>query len=124
MADMHVIDGDVNGKVKVVMHFDFPDTLNAAGVSYRTALVRAAMASVSVLPDGDGTGGTIDAVEKASLAAGAIIEHIEAFEVETAGVTVALIRAALRSRYARESTRVVAELQKRLRYYGRNEARA
>ena len=120
---MHIIDGDRDGNYRIVMHFDVPDANNAVNVNYRTALVRSGNASVSVLVDGDGTGGTIDAVEKAALAAGAVFEHVETMPIESGGTSVALIRQQLRDRYIRESARVLGELQKRLRYFGRNEAR-
>ena len=125
MADMHIIDGDHrDGSYRIVMHFDVLDVANAAGVSYRTAIVRSGRASVSVLADGDGNGGTISAAEKTQLAAGERIEHVETIPIETGGTTMALVRATLRERYGRESARVLAELQKSLRYFGRNEARA
>ena len=40
MSDYHILSGDKNGnRFTVVMHLPLPDTTNAVGFSYRTAMV-------------------------------------------------------------------------------------
>lgn len=60
----------------MVFHVSIPNTLNARGVNYRTALVNSGRAVASILPAGDGTAGTIAAAEAASLASGALVEVV------------------------------------------------
>lgn len=121
MSDIHVIDGNLDGEYGVVMHFAVPSTNNSVGVNWRDTLVRSGLASVSVLPDGDGFGGTIDAAEKTQLANGEVVEHVETVLAESGGITNADLQAILRSRYARASDRVLKRLQTKLKYYGHNE---
>lgn len=124
MSDMHVIGGTQDGRYRIVMHIDVPDETNAVAVNLRIALVRAGLATPTVLVDGDGNGGTIDATEKGLLANGSKVEHVESFLVESAGTTTGQIRAALRARYAQIDAQVVDELRRKLKYFGRNEARS
>ena len=73
MANLHILtrDGD---EFNVVAHVPVPNTNNSAGVNWRTALLRSGLGGTTRLPDGDGTGGTISAAEKASITTGAVYE--------------------------------------------------
>ena len=122
MADMHLTTNG-GGTWKVVMHFGVPDVANAVSVNYRTALVNSGLASVSVLPDGDGTAGTISATEKADLAAGIVYEHVANLDLDGTGTTNASRVALLKERYAAIETKVVADLKSKLKFFGHNQAK-
>jgi hypothetical protein len=70
MANMHV-QGRTSRGYRVVCHFAVPAGNNNVGLSWRTAYARSkgapAVALTTVLPDGDGTLGTVSSAEKTSL---------------------------------------------------------
>ena len=78
MANIHVLESPAPGRYRVVYHVAIPASNNPAGVAWRTAVVnsRDATRPVSVLPDGDGTDGTISAAEKAQIVSGAVYEVV------------------------------------------------
>lgn len=67
MANMHV--RTINGQsAEIVCHFAIPNTNNDAGLNFRTAYGRTfAVQQATVLPDGDGTLGTISGAEKTAV---------------------------------------------------------
>ena len=74
MADYHILAGDKYGnRFTVAMHFPVPDTVNEAGVSYRTAIVQyqggAPIQSILVDPG----------AEQTQLDAGEIMEKVYSF---------------------------------------------
>lgn len=113
MANIHVLDSSGPGRFRVAYHVAIPASNNAAGVPWRSAVAnsRAPGALVTVLPDGDGTAGTVSAAEKAQLTSGALYEVI----IEEKGQTGAGIQAM----FARRSSEVLAVLQERLAQFGR-----
>lgn len=123
MADMHILTGD-GLRWTVVMHFTVPGGTNAAGISWTDALVNSGQGGTTSLPDGDGTGGTIDATEKAAVLAGTVAEHSASFLIESGGSSGANVQAALREFYATQKTAVQAALQRRLKYFGATESEA
>ncbi len=127
MADMHVIDGDGQSSWKVVMHFDIPDIDNDVSVNYRTALANSGIVdsvSPSVLPDGDGTVGSISAAEKTVLTDGVKYEHVVSINLDGTGTTNASRIANLKSVYASTETQVINSLKRRLKLFGHHQARA
>lgn len=78
MSNVHVdsIDGT---EVTVVMHFAVPNTNNAAGVNWRVIVAR--KFGTTILPDGDGTAGTISAAEKTSIQSGAVVEQVRTIKI-------------------------------------------
>ncbi|MCP4248073.1 MAG: hypothetical protein GY778_13585 [bacterium] len=120
MADMHVLDGD-GLRWRIAMHFAVPDANNAVAVNYRTALVNSGLGGSTVLTEGPGDG-QITAVEKALVVAGEVYEHLASFLVESGGTATAELRASLRQFYSREKAAVIADLQRRLRYFGHTES--
>jgi hypothetical protein len=121
MADMHVLTKQ-GEKHRIACHIAIPNTNNPAGVNYRTALVRAGLSTpTSVLPDGDGTGGTIAAAEKTSLGAGALIERVLSLDITQGGTltTLAQINAYVDAWYAQVVTETQGELQAILAQFGR-----
>ena len=116
MANVHVLESPAPGRFRVAYHVAVPATNNAAGVPWRTAIVNSRPAGanappISVLPDGDGTDGTISAAEKAQLTSGAVYEFVR----EEKGQTGATINAM----HAQRSAEVLAALQARLAQFGR-----
>lgn len=113
MANSHILEQLAPGRFRVVYHVAIPVTNNAAGVAWRTVIVnsRDANLPISVLPDGDGTGGTISAAEKAQLTSGAVYEVVR----EEKGQTLA----AFAAMFAQRSAEILAALQARYQQYGR-----
>jgi len=72
MANVHILTVD-GPEVTAIMHFAISAGNNTPGVPWRTIAVRE-FGGTTAMPDGDGTGGTISAVEKASVASGALVE--------------------------------------------------
>ncbi len=122
MADMHIITGGRHAW-RVVMHFAVQNVNNAVGVNYRTALINSGLASVSVLPDGDGNDGTISATEKTALDDGSIYEHVESLVIDGPGTDTASRVAMLKAEYASIETRVIDSLKHRLKFFGHNQAK-
>ena len=123
MSDMHILIGD--GKnYQVAMHFLVPPGDNSALVPWRTALVNSGLGGSTSLPDGDGAGGTIDAVEKAAVEDGSVLEHVGGFLVESNGPQPARVRVALRKFYAQTKRDTQAALQVKLKWFGATESEA
>lgn len=119
MADYHVLTGSADGNAfTVVFHLPVPGAgNNRAGVQWRTALVNSGLGGRTVLPDGDGTGGTVSAAEKAGIEAGAVHEVAEQVSTHP-GETAPQLRDRIDARHAALVASVQAELQGRLTYYG------
>lgn len=113
MANVHVLDQPAPGRFRVVYHIAIPVGSNGAGVAWRTAVARAKVdtANPSILPDGDGTGGTISGPEKAQIVAGEVYGVVR----EEKGQTPATINAT----YTRRASETLAVLQVELAQYGR-----
>ena len=120
MANMHLL-SRVGTWHRVVCHVPIPNINNAAGINYRTACVNAGLATVSVLPSGDGTAGTIGVTEVAALASGALVERVVLLDVTQGGTvtTAGAIGAFLDEFYAQLVSDVQEELQARLSQFGR-----
>jgi len=82
MANMHVRGRSPRG-YSVVCHFAIANTNNDVGLNYRTAYARSKGTLATVLPDGDGTLGTISSAEKTSVtqAAPALAEALLEFQI-------------------------------------------
>lgn len=117
MANSHILEQLAPGRFRVVYHVAIPASNNGAGVPWRTIMAQQVAANVaagngvSVLPDGDGTAGTISAAEKAQLVSGAVYEHVR----EEKGQTLA----AFTAMFAQRSAETLAMLQARYAQYGR-----
>ncbi len=122
MADMHVLKGD-GATWRVAMHIAIPPANNAAGIPWPLALVNSGRAT-TILPDGDGTAGTIDATEKAAILAGDVLEHVEEFRIESGGSSATEVLAALRQFYFAKLGQVTADLQRTLKYFGATESKS
>lgn len=110
MAKVHVLDQQSPGRYRCVLHFAVPAGNNSAGITWKNALLRAFGTPATILPDGDGTGGTISATEKASVVAGDVVERVVTIEAETGGTSAAAMGATVDA----EAARLISEEQTRL----------
>ncbi|KKN26051.1 hypothetical protein LCGC14_0878570 [marine sediment metagenome] len=115
MADITVLERDTHNRWRVAMHFPVPAGNNAAGVPWRGALVASGIGGTTVLPNGDGTGGTISAADKALIQSGALLEHVESVRLGAGNP-----QAAAEELYNSRKADKTAQLQARLNQYGRN----
>ncbi len=121
MSDMHVLVASNQGIYNIVMHFEVPDVNNLASINYRTALVNSGIGGTTSLEEGTGAG-QITITEKAQVLSGEIYEYSVDFNATGNGSTTVAIRDSLRSFYAREKTRIIDNLQYRLKRFGYEES--
>jgi hypothetical protein len=76
MANIHVLETD-GPEFRVAAHVPISDDVNTAGVNWRTVVINSGRGGKTILPAGDGTGGTISDKELEDIASGAIIEVVE-----------------------------------------------
>ena len=91
MANIHILTLD-GAEVSTLMHFAVPATNNTAGTPWQTIAAR--IFGKTVLPDGDGTQGTISAAEKASIVSGALVEQANIIKLGTSSPNGAQLDAA------------------------------
>lgn len=75
MANIHVLAMD-GSEFTAAFHLAIPNSNNTAGVNWRTVVLRNGYGT-TILPDGDGTLGTISAAEKSDIQSGAVVEIVE-----------------------------------------------
>lgn len=120
MANMHILTRQ-GANFTVVYHIAVPNGNNPAGTNWRTALVSSGRGGTTILPAGDGSGGTISAAEKALIESGAVLEQVVQIDPTQGGsnTTLAQINACLDADYATNSQSLLIELQGMLAQYGR-----
>ncbi|MBX4215682.1 hypothetical protein KW797_01915 [Candidatus Parcubacteria bacterium] len=122
MADMHILEIRA-GIVRVVFHVDMPAGNNAANVAWSTAFLRSRQLPRTILPDGDGTAGTIDTSvggEKEKLVAGTRFEIVDSITLQNdfdAGTPLSK-QTILTARYTRDAAIYIKALKDELNYYG------
>lgn len=116
MGKAHVLDG--NGVTRIVFHIAVPAGNNSAGISWVNAVKNSGLGGTTVLPDGDGTGGTISTAEKLELTNGTTYEYVWSDVPVPAGMNVAQANAYLDALHAAAVVEIQAQLQNRLRYFG------
>lgn len=124
MADIHVLDGNLNSRWRVAMHFVVPSGNNSANILWTDVIINSGIGGNTQLPDGDGSGGTIDVIEKTAIQNGIIFEHIALLRIDSGGVSAADIRATLRQFYGSERADILMNLQRKLKYFGAIESEA
>jgi len=117
MADIHVLAGDGLQYWTLIFHFPVPNTANAVGVNYRTALINSGLGGTSQMYVGTGPG-DITTAELALIQSGELHEHTVSFPAESGATTNAQMLASARALYATHEEAVVDRLKKQLRYYG------
>lgn len=116
MANIHSLVNMGGADYQVVVHLAVPAGNNPAGTPWQTAVANMADGGTTVLKDGDGTGGTISAVEKAQIIAGTVVEVVTTLRLDT--VALANVSAFLTAEFTRIQTQTLAELQVKLRFFG------
>lgn len=111
MANVHILQQLGPGRFRVVYHVPVPATNNSAGVPWRSCVAANVGDVVSVLPDGDGTNGTISAAEKASIVSGAIYELVREEKGQSA--------ATLNAMFTQRKDEALAMLQAIYQHFGR-----
>lgn len=122
MSDIHVLDAGAGSAWQCVFHVAIPDAVNQVSVNYRTALVNSGIGGVTVLEEGTGPG-QISTAEKAAIEAGEVYECAVQVRLESGGASASQLRATVRAYYLHAADQVVAEFQRRLRYYGYEESK-
>jgi len=117
MADIHILTGDGIEQWTIAAHYAIPDTTNEVSVNYRTALINSGLGGTSQLAEGTGAG-QITTAEMAQIAAGELFEYTFSFYAESGATTNAQLLSAVRNEYNGRQSRVIASLQRRLKYYG------
>lgn len=118
MANIHVLDRQGAG-FRCAVHIAVPAGNNNAGTAWSAALVRSGNGGTTTLPDGDGTGGTVSAAEKTSIAGGTVLEVVDVLVPPDNATTAAAINAWLDAYHAAKVSEVQARLQRELSQYGR-----
>lgn len=111
MANVHILDYD-GPRLRFVFHVPIPNVNNPRGVNYRTALTQLGRYGTTILPDGDGTNGTISAAEKAGIASRAVVEVVHVVKRPQA------TNAALDALFAQAQAETQAGIQAELADYG------
>ena len=75
MASIHILSMD-GTEFTAAFHVAIPATNNAASCPWRTVVLRNG-GGTTILPDGDGTLGTISAAEKAQILSGEVAEVVQ-----------------------------------------------
>ena len=121
MAIWHVLPGD-SGVVRLVCHFPAPVGDNQANppISHALAAKRFGLSGTTVLPDGDGLGGTISAAEKTAILDGTTLEKVVGFDLGNDWESLSAVQQrnradAIQARVAADET---ARLSRVLRYAG------
>ena len=115
MADFHVLTQDTKRRsVSVVFHFGIPAALNAAGITWRDAVVQehgGAANIVSTLP-------AISTEEDSALKSGALLEQPETVRFSSINLTNAQRLAEIQAVYTEVLAEIVAEKQISLEFMG------
>ena len=115
---VHVLDGD-GVRFQVVFHRAVPAAANVIGVNYRQALVNSGLGGASVLAEGTGPG-QIASAELAQIRAGEVLEVTH--EIATSGGGMANVDAYLDATHSSVTDHCLAELERRLRFFGATRA--
>lgn len=117
MANLHTLLRS-GVEVTVAAHIAVPVGNNSAGVAWAMALLNSGLGGKTVLKDGDGTGGTISAAEKAAIVAGTVVEAVDTVRTDSVFGGAATINAYLDAQYILISNRTLTWLQDVLRWFG------
>lgn len=120
MANMHVLTA-ANGVYRVVAHIPVPTGNNSAGIAWRTAIVASGIGGRTVLPAGDGTGGTISSAESTAITStGSVYEDVADVDATLRGVltTAPQLAAFLDAWYTARSAELTAQFQAQLKWWG------
>ena len=118
MSDYHIRTQNLKGTiVEAVCHFPIPDTLNEAGISYQTALVRSlggADAITSVLPEVQGQ------AEETAMKNGELLEETIQVHFNTKGLTDGQKLQIVEDTYTATKNEILSNEQVTLNFMGYN----
>jgi hypothetical protein len=110
MSDYHILElSRAQDEARVAFHLDVPDTTNAAGVNYRTALVQYLGTIETVVPGLDTAAHGLDN--------GSVHEIVETVNF-SANDTNADKRTAIETAYSARQAGLIAAVQARLEFWG------
>lgn len=116
MAKIHVLESNVDGSFRVVLHTPVPAGNNSAGKSWKDSLLNSGRSGSTILPEGPGPG-QITTAEKADVEAGDVIEIIDTLKVDPRISGAPLV--ALVEQLADEAiAEYFARLARELKYFG------
>ena len=87
MANTHLLEVQRGVYARIAYHLPTQAGANSAGVAWKDVVIRSGMGGKTILPDGDGAGGTISATEKAQIASGDIYEMVVIEKAQPTGAT-------------------------------------
>lgn len=120
MSQWHALDGIPDGNAyRIIFHVPIPSANNRVGVNYRAALIGSGIGGTTVMAEGPNPG-QITTAEKASLAAGSLMEIAETIYTRPAE-TMQQLAARVDARYtelANVSGAYLADIKRRLDYWG------
>jgi hypothetical protein len=115
MSDYHILrQSDDKKTLQVVFHIALSELLNAANVSYRTALVEYLGTITSMVPNH----ATDFSADEALLQSGALYEYVERVGMSTLALSNAEKRAEVEARFAEVETDELANIQVILEWWG------
>ncbi len=120
MTNWHVL--DKNGpNFRIAYHIAIPNQNNGSGVNYRTAVINSKLGGTTILPDGDGTSGTLSTAEKTTILNGSVVERVVTLDPTqgnpaTSGATMV---ANINADFTANSQSLLDELQAKLIHFGR-----
>lgn len=123
MANVHVIAGGQPGTVRLVCHIATPSISSQANpaLTDAQAVLRSGQGGTTILPDGDGNGGTISTAEKNEIIAGTKFERAVDWDLgnDFDQLTGPQQLAKLDDKYNQISADERTRLQRMLRWFGR-----
>lgn len=117
MAKCHVL-ATSGANTQVALHITVPAGNNSAGIPWATVLKNSGIGGKTVLPDGDGTGGTISAAEKTSVVTNATVYEVVVSTPIPAGMSAATANAFLDALHAAAVIEQQDNIQKQLAQFG------
>lgn len=118
MAKVHILE-TMGGGTRLVYHITVSNGSNIAGISWVNATKNSGVGGTTILPDGDGTGGTVSSAEKTSIVAGSVYEAVDTVGIDQIRTdTAAHANVDLDALHAAKTTEVQALLQARLNTFG------
>jgi len=117
MAKAHVLDA-TGANSRIAFHIAVPAGNNASGIAWTVAVKNSGIGGTTILPDGDGTGGTISSSEKTDITNGVTYEFVRNDVPIPGGLNLAGANAFLDALHAAAVSEIQPQLQAKLNYFG------
>lgn len=119
MAKAHVLTTS-GEQIRIAFHVAVPVGNNVAGIAWTTAIRNSGLGGRTVLPDGDGTGGTISVAEKTNITTDGtvyeVVRTVQSSQIRTD--TAAHANADIDALHAALVTEIQPQLQAQLNVFG------